>query len=134
MEKDILNTEKLQTESVENTPVVENADFYAGDDVQSTPEKDSQKSDIKGIDFKFFRNCAASLKKFSILVFVINIFVAVGITGAATVLLAVNLGTQMLSLLALPLITLFIILIILARFVSALIYGFAEIVEKAEKN
>ena len=134
MEKDILNTENLQTESVENTPVVENADFYAGDDVQSTPEKDYQKSDIKGIDFKFFRNCAASLKKFSILVFVINIFVAVGITGAATVLLAVNLGTQMLSLLALPLITLFVILIILARFVSALIYGFAEIVEKAEKN
>lgn len=134
MEKDILNTENLQTESVENTPVVENADFYAVDDVQSTPEKDYQKSDIKGIDFKFFRNCAASLKKFSILVFVINIFVAVGITGAATVLLAVNLGTQMLSLLALPLITLFVILIILARFVSALIYGFAEIVEKAEKN
>lgn len=134
MEKDILNAENLQTESVDNTPVIENADFYAGDDVQSTPEKDYQKSDIKGIDFKFFRNCAASLKKFSILVFVINIFVAVGITGAATVLLAVNLGTQMLSLLALPLITLFIILIILARFVSALIYGFAEIVEKAEKN
>jgi hypothetical protein len=68
MEKDILNAENLQTESVDNTPVIENADFYAGDDVQSTPEKDSQKSDIKGIDFKFFRNCAASLKKFSILV------------------------------------------------------------------
>ena len=31
-------------------------------------------------------------------------------------------------------VTLFIILIILSRFASALIYGFAEIVEKAEKN
>ncbi len=134
MENEFLNTQESQAEAIENTTVVENADFYAGDDVQSAPQEKAQQSDIKGIDFKFFRNCAASLKKFSILVFVINIFVAVGITGAVTVLLAINLGTQMLSLLALPIITLFVILVILARFLSALVYGFAEIVEKAEKN
>ena len=125
MENELLNTQESQTETFENTPVVEDAGFYASEDTQS---------DIKGIDFKFFRNCASSLKKFSILVFIINIFIAVGITGAVTVLLAINLGTQMLSLLALPIITLFIILVILARFLSALVYGFAEIVEKAEKN
>ncbi len=134
MENEILNTQEPQTEAPENTPVVENPDFYAGDEAASASEEKAQQSDIKGIDFKFFRNCAASLKRFSILVFVINLFVAIGITGALTVVLAINLGTQMLSLLALPIITVFIILVVLARFVSALIYGFAEIVEKAEKN
>lgn len=134
MENELLNTQESQTETFENTPVVEDAGFYASEDTQPASEEKAQQSDIKGIDFKFFRNCASSLKKFSILVFIINIFIAVGITGAVTVLLAINLGTQMLSLLALPIITLFIILVILARFLSALVYGFAEIVEKAEKN
>lgn len=134
MENELLNTQESQTETFENTPVVEDAGFYASEDTQPASEEKAPQSDIKGIDFKFFRNCASSLKKFSILVFIINIFIAVGITGAVTVLLAINLGTQMLSLLALPIITLFIILVILARFLSALVYGFAEIVEKAEKN
>jgi len=31
-------------------------------------------------------------------------------------------------------ITVFVILVIIARFISALVYGFAEIVEKHEKN
>lgn len=134
MENELLNTQESQTETFENTPVVEDAGFYASEDTQPASEEKAPQTDIKGIDFKFFRNCASSLKKFSILVFIINIFIAVGITGAVTVLLAINLGTQMLSLLALPIITLFIILVILARFLSALVYGFAEIVEKAEKN
>ncbi len=134
MEKDFLNTQEPQTEIPENISGVEDAAFYTSDEVASTPDKKSEAVAAKAIDFKFFRNCAASLKRFSVLVFVINVFVAVGITGALTVLLAINLGTQMLALLALPIVTMFIILVILARFVSALIYGFAEIVEKAEKN
>ncbi len=91
------------------------------------------KKDEKGFDFKFFKCCSASLKRFSIIMFVINAFIAVTVTGVAAVLLGVYIGTAMLALLALPLITLFVILILIARFISALIYGFAEIVEKNEK-
>ena len=88
----------------------------------------------KSGEFKFFKNCSASLKRFSIVMFVINLFLSVAITAVAVVLLAVYVGVGMLALLALPLITLFVILVVVARFVSALVYGFAEIVEKAEKN
>ena len=94
MENELLNTQESQTETFENTPVVEDAGFYASEDTQPASEEKAPQSDIKGIDFKFFRNCASSLKKFSILVFIINIFIAVGITGAVTVLLAINLGTH----------------------------------------
>ena len=128
MENEILNTQEPQTEASEDTLNVAKAE----NSKESVGE--NQQGDIKGLDFKFFRNCSGSLKKFSILIFVINLFVAIGITGALMVVLAINLGTQMLSLLALPIVTVFIILVVLARFVSALIYGFAEIVEKAEKN
>ena len=133
MEKEILNTQEPQNEAIDNVSVVENADFYSDDDVQSSSEKKPQQEE-KTMEFRFFRNCASSLKRFSVLIFVINLFIAIGITGALTVVLAINLGAQMLSLLALPIITVFVILIVLARFVSALVYGFAEIVEKAEKN
>ncbi len=85
-------------------------------------------------EFKFFKNCSASLKRFSVIIFVINLFFAVAVTGVAVVLLAVYVNIQMLSLLALPIITVFVILILIARFISALVYGFAEIVEKNEKN
>ncbi|MBR5442442.1 MAG: hypothetical protein IKV44_05770 [Clostridia bacterium] len=134
MEKEILNVQDNVTEAVESTPVVENEAFYAEGDSQPASAETAQQEPAKVFDFKFFRNCAASLKKFSVLIFVINLFISLGITGAVTVLLAVNLGAQMLSLLALPIVTLLIILIVLSRFASALIYGFAEIVEKAEKN
>ncbi len=118
MENEILTTQEPQTEVIaENVHVAE--------EVQ--PETQSS-------GFKFFRNCAVSLKRFSVLIFVINLFIAIGITGALTVVLAINLGVEMLSLLALPIVTLLVILVVLARFVSALIYGFAEIVEKSEKN
>lgn len=133
MENENLNAQEPQNEAVENTPVAENAEFYSeADNASNGAEKPQQEE--KPLEFRFFRNCAASLKRFSILVFVINLFVAIGITGALIVVLAINLGTQMLSLLALPIVTVFVILVVLARFVSALIYGFAEIVEKAEKN
>ncbi len=134
MENEILNTQEPQAEVVDNTPVIEDAEFYSGDDGQPSSEEKTQQEETKTLEFRFFRNCAASLKRFSILIFVINLFIAIGITGALTVVLAINLGTQMLSLLALPIITVFVILVVLARFISALIYGFAEIVEKAEKN
>lgn len=83
--------------------------------------------------FKFFKCCSASLKRFSVIVFIMNIFISLGLLGAVIVTVIVNLGTALLPVLALPLFTLFVILIIISRFVSALIYGFAEIVEKSEK-
>ncbi len=95
----------------------------------STPETEPKKDG--GI--KFFRNCSASLKRFSILLFVINIFAAISFVGIGTVLIGVYAGIELVLLIALPIFTFLIILIVLARFVSALIYGFAEIVEKAEK-
>lgn len=122
MENEILTTQEPQTEVVAE-PVTETA-----------PAAEEKQPESQGFGLRFFRNCSASLKRFSVLIFVINLFVAIGITGALTVVLAINLGVEMLSLLALPIVTLLVILIVLARFASALIYGFAEIVEKSEKN
>ena len=42
-------------------------------------------------------------------------------------------GFEVVAMLAVPLISVIAILVIFARLVSALIYGFAEIVEKHEK-
>ncbi len=105
----------------------------------TTPELEAQEpkmdsADKKGEEFRFFKNCSASLKRFSIVMFVINLFLAIALTGVGVVLLLVYFNAAMLSLLALPLITLFVILVVIARFISALIYGFAEIVEKYEKK
>lgn len=83
--------------------------------------------------FRFFKNCSASLKRFSVLIFAINIFFIVIAAVLAVVLIAVNLGGDMLSLLAVPILTAAIVLVVLSRFFSAVIYGFAEIVEKYEK-
>ncbi len=85
-------------------------------------------------EFKFFKNCSASLKRFSIIIFVINLFLSIALTGVGLVLILVYTGVEMLSILALPVVTVFVILIVIARFISALIYGFAEIVEKNEKK
>ena len=98
-----------------------------------TEEKVEPKKEEKGGEFKFFKCCSASLKRFSIIMFIVNAFVGVSIVGVLAVFLVAEIGTAMLSLLALPLITLFVILLLIARFISALIYGFAEIVEKNEK-
>ncbi len=106
-------------------------------EISATEAQEASKNEnkeAKSTEFKFFKNCSASLKKLSVIMFVINIFFAVAVTGVAVVLLAVYINTAMLSILALPIITIFIILIVIARFISALIYGFAEIVEKHEKN
>lgn len=100
--------------------------------VEEVNEKKEAES-VKDADFKFFKCCSASLKRFSLLIFVINVFLCIALAGIAVILCAVYLGVEMLSLLALPIITVFIILVVLARFLSALVYGFAEIVEKSEK-
>lgn len=92
------------------------------------------KADEKPADFKFFKCCSATLKRFSVIMFVINLFFAIAITSVAVVLIAVYLGVNLITLLALPLLTLFIVLVVIARFFSALIYGFAEIVEKNENK
>ncbi len=95
---------------------------------------DTNNIDKKGGEFKFFKSCSASLKRFSVILFVINLFLAITIVGVAVVLLGVYIGVEMLALLALPVLTLAVILVVLARFISALVYGFAEIVEKHEKK
>ena len=97
--------------------------------INGTPETEPKKE--SGI--KFFGNCSASLKRFSILLFVINIFASIIFVGVGAVVLGVYVGFKLVALILLPILTLLIILIVLARFISALIYGFAEIVEKAEK-
>ena len=84
-------------------------------------------------NFKFFGNCSRSLKRFSVIIFILNVFLAIGILSAVILKIVIELGTAILPLLALPVFTLFVLLIIIARFISALIYGFAEIVEKSEK-
>ena len=79
--------------------------------------------------FKFFKNCSATLKKLSLAMFVINLFFIV--VGAFV--LSAYYGVQIVALLAVPIISVVAIFVIIARLISALIYGFAEIVEKHEK-
>lgn len=98
----------------------------------NTTEKTENEN--KNLGFKFFKSCSATLKRFSVLMFVINIFLAVVIAIVGVILIAAYLGVEMLSLLAIPIICVLVILVVLARLVSALIYGFAEIVEKYEKK
>lgn len=97
---------------------------------------ETQKSETEknNSGLKFFKSCSATLKRFSVLMFVINIFLAVVIAIVGVILIAAYVGVEMLSLLAIPIICALIILIVLSRLVSALIYGFAEIVEKYEKK
>ena len=122
----VLRRKKMDINNVAEVSIV--------DEVVETAEvkPEETKANEKSGEFKFFKCCSASLKRFSVVMFVINLFLAVAITAVAIVLLAVYVGVGMLGLLALPLITLFIILVVVSRFVSALIYGFAEIVEKNE--
>lgn len=110
--------------------IFENA---SAEEIKAEEVKSEEAKAEKSTEFRFFKCCSASLKRFSIIMFVINAFLAVALTGVATVLLGVYVGISMLSLLALPIITFFVILLVVARFISALIYGFAEIVEKNEK-
>ena len=86
------------------------------------------------IDFKLFKCCSATLKKFSLIMFIVNLFVTLVAAVVGVVLIGVYVGTQMMSLLLVPIVCVVAILVLVARLVSALIYGFAEIVEKYENK
>jgi len=86
------------------------------------------------VDFKFFKCCSATLKKFSLIMFVVNLFVTFVAAAVGIVLIGVYVGTQMMSLLLVPILCAVAILVLVARLISALIYGFAEIVEKYENK
>ena len=110
---------------------IKEVELETADVAESTqPEKAEEKSG----EFKFFKCCSATLKRFSVIMFVINLFFAIAITSVAVVLIAVYLGASLITLLALPLLTLFVVLVVISRFISAVIYGFAEIVERNEKK
>ena len=94
---------------------------------ESTNEKIS-------IDFKFFKNCSATLKKFSVIIFVMNLFITLVAAVVGIVLIGVYIGVQMMSLLILPIVCVVAIFVLVSRLISALIYGFAEIVEKYENK
>ena len=86
------------------------------------------------LDFKFFKCCSATLKKFSVIIFVMNLFVTFVAAAVGIVLIGVYVGTQMMSLLLVPIICLVVIFVLVSRLISALIYGFAEIVEIYENK
>lgn len=85
-------------------------------------------------DFKFFKCCSATLKKFSVIMFVVNLFITVVAAVVGVVLIGVYIGTQMMTLLLVPILCVVAIFVLVARLISALIYGFAEIVEKYENK
>ncbi len=85
-------------------------------------------------DFKFFKCCSATLKKFSVIMFVMNLFITLVVAVVGVVLIGVYIGTQMMSLLLVPILCAVVMLVLIARLISALIYGFAEIVEKYENK
>lgn len=93
--------------------------------------KKESKKEKTGI--AFFKNCSETLKRFSVILFVINIFIAVSLMVVAVVVIGVYISFDMISIVILPLVCLLVISVIVARFISALVYGFAEIVEKYEK-
>lgn len=86
------------------------------------------------IDFKFFKCCSATLKRFSVIMFIVNMFVTIVAAVVGVVLIGVYIGTQMMSLLLVPILCVVAIFVLVARLISALIYGFAEIVEKYENK
>lgn len=83
--------------------------------------------------FKFFKNCSGTLKKLSVAVFVVNLFIIVIAAVLGVVMCGMYVGFEVVAMLAVPIISVVAILVIFARLTSALIYGFAEIVEKHEK-
>lgn len=103
------------------------------DNIQNTvAQQIPDENKASGFGFKFFKKCSTSLKRLSVVVFILNMFFLISLIIVGAVFLGVWLGFDMLSFLALPLITVFVIGVVIARLISALIYGFAEIVEKNE--
>ncbi len=86
-----------------------------------------------GMDFKFFKCCSATLKRLSVILFVVNLFIAVIAAVVAVIVGVFYMSADMLSLLAVPIVCAVLIMVVFARLLSAVVYGFAEIVEKHEK-
>ncbi|MBQ6837699.1 MAG: hypothetical protein IJO44_02560 [Clostridia bacterium] len=99
--------------------------------VENTAENKKQSKDN---EFQFFKCCSASLKKFSLIMFVVNIFLILVAAVIGIFVCIAYVSVEMISILAFPIFCIVAILIIIARFISALIYGFAEIVEKHENK
>lgn len=85
-------------------------------------------------DFKFFKCCSATLKKFSVIMFIANLFITIVAAAVGIVLIGVYIGTQMMSILLVPILCVVAIFVLVARLISAFIYGFGEIVEKYENK
>ncbi len=99
--------------------------------VENTADNKKQSKDN---DFQFFKCCSATLKRFSLIMFVINIFLILVAAVIGIFVCVAYVSAEMISILAFPIFCVVAILIIIARFISALIYGFAEIVEKHENK
>ncbi len=124
---DSLNkVEVMSTESSSQDVSEPEKSWLKPDDVSRPAKKQST-------DIKFFKCCSASIKRFSILIFIIGLFTDIAIAGALAILVAVYLTPTLLVVLAFPIFTVFIILVVFTRFVCSLVYGFGEIVEKCEK-
>ena len=65
------------------------------------------------VDFKFFKCCSATLKKFSVITFVINLFVTLVVAAVGIVLIGVYIGTQMMSLLLVPIVCVVVIFVLI---------------------
>ncbi len=94
----------------------------------------SSKTNNGSSEFKLFKCCSATLKRLSVLLFVVNLFLAVTAAVVAVIAIIFYIGLDMVSLLAVPIVCLVAVMVVIARLVSALVYGFALIVEKHEKD
>lgn len=114
-----------------NEAVIETVDI---EDLKEEAESvNEQPKVVQAEPFKFFKNCSATLKKLSVAVFAVNLFLIVIIAVIGVVVGGMYISWEVITLLAVPIISVVVILVIFARLISALIYGFAEIVEKHEK-
>ena len=98
------------------------------------PKQEAPENEEITLNFRFFKSSAQSLKRFSLVLFILNLFFIVTGTAVGAVYLAVLLGGQLMAMLAMPIVLVVVVLILLARFLSAVVYGFGEVVEKAERE
>lgn len=117
-----------------NTAVNATEENVSVEAVAENKNTKDEKNVEKDAEFRFFKCCSASLKRLAIVMFVVSLFISVSVVGITAVLLGVYIGGDMLTLLALPLVTALAVLVVVARLISGLIYGFAEIVEKHENR
>ncbi len=97
-------------------------------------ENTAGKNNSKEFDFQFFKCCSATLKRFSIIIFIVNVFITLVAAVVGVIVCIAYVSVEMISILAFPIICVVAIMLIFARLISALIYGFAEIVEKHENR